>query len=73
MSKAKKLIEECKQTLAEINSLIQALRSMPSEEAVKRLKSLPAKEKAVIADMIRHGETYQLIKSVREKNPTYIS
>jgi len=73
MSKAKKLIEECKQTLAEINSLIQDLRSMPSEEAVKRLKTLPSKEKAVIADMIRRGETFQQIKSVREKDPTYIS
>ena len=72
MSEAKKLIEECKQILAEIKRLIRVLGSMSPEEILKRIKALPFKDKAVLVDMMRRGEISQQIMSVKEKNPTYI-
>lgn len=73
MSEAKKLIEECKQTLDEIRRLLRALGSMPPEKVLKRIKALPIKDKAILLGMIKSGEISQQINSVKEKNPTYIS
>ena len=73
MNEAKKLLKECRQILAEIKYLVSVVQSMSPEEILKKLKDLPSKEKAVLVNMMRRGEMIQQIKSVGEKNPTYIS
>jgi len=72
MNEAKKLVEECRQNLAEIKRLIKVLSSMPPQEVLKRIKTLSYKDKAVLLDMIKQGEISEQIKSVKEKEPTYI-
>lgn len=73
MSEARKLLEECKQILAEIRDLISVLGSMPPDEVLRRIKELPPKDKDVLVDTIRYGEISKQIKSVMEKTPNYIS
>jgi len=73
MSEARKLLEECKQILAEVKDLIRFLESMSSEETLVRLKNLPPKEKDLLIGMIRYGEISRWTRSVVEKTPSYIS
>jgi len=72
MSETRKVLEECKESLAEIRRLVNFIRSMPPEEFLERVKSLPIKDKAVLLDMIRLGELSRQVTSVRGRRPTYI-
>ena len=72
MSETRKVLEECKESLAEIRRLVNFIRSMPPEEFLERVKSLPIKDNAVLLDMIRLGELSRQVTSVRGRRPTYI-